>query len=71
MLLKIIADPDGGAEPAEVGSQHRDALQKILRGYLVRHGGPEAAVKQMTLESLVKAARDKNPNPYTGRKKSK
>jgi hypothetical protein len=72
-LLKIVADQDGGAhlEPAEASPQHRDTLLKILRDFLVRHGEPEAAVEQMTLESLVKAARDKNPNPYKGQKKSK
>jgi hypothetical protein len=73
LLLKIVADQDGGAhlEPGEASPQHRDTLLKILRDFLIRLGEPEAAVEEMELESLVKAARDKSPNPYTGHKESR
>jgi hypothetical protein len=70
--LKIVADPDGGAhlEPAEASLRHRDTLLKILRHYFAKQGEHGVAAEERTLESLIKAARDRNLIPTRAGEKS-
>ncbi len=53
-------------EPAEETPSHLEALTNLMRDYLPRIGLPPSDVGAMSLDEMLKAVYDRDPNPYSG-----
>lgn len=53
-------------EPAEDMPGHLEALTSLLRDFLLRVGIPKLQVEAMSIDEMLKAVYDRDPNPYSG-----